>query len=165
MKCAFAQKGRYVFMEYGDWKFPSLCDEFMKTLLIKLIKISPHVKTVNASRAHIHRYQNVKRKLYNCNANIFFKQKCLRNNIIPIFVKINIPNTSPASKFTQHKASIWRLQDEIKYLYIKKQRLNQQLLKLHLFLVNSWKNSWPCIQNTIEEKNKVVPRLVVYKCY
>jgi hypothetical protein len=41
----------------------------------------------------------------------------LRNNIIPKFAKINIPNTSPASKFTQHKTSILRLKDEIKYLH------------------------------------------------
>jgi hypothetical protein len=65
---------------------------------------STHVKNVNANRAHIHQYQNVKRKLYNCNANIFFNQKCLRNNIIRKFVKIFIPNTSPAPKFTQQKA-------------------------------------------------------------
>ena len=60
----------------------------------------------------------------------------------------------------QHKASILRLKDEIKYLYIKKRRFNTQLLKLHLLVANSWKNWWPYIQNTIEEKNKVVPRLV-----
>ena len=121
---------------------------------------SPHVKIANASRAHIHQYQNVKRKLYNCNANIFFNQKCLRNNIIPKFFKIYVPNTSSTSKFTQHKAYILRLQNEIKYLLYIKKHLNQQLLKLHLHLANSWKNSWPYIQNTIEEKNNVVPRLV-----
>ena len=37
----------------------------------------------------------------------------------------------------QHKASILRLKNEIKYLYIKQQHLNQQLLKLHLLLANS----------------------------
>ena len=44
--------------------------------------------------------------------------------------------------------------------YIKIQHLNKQLLKLHLPVANSWKNSWPYIQNKIEEKNNVVPRLV-----
>jgi len=37
----------------------------------------------------------------------------------------------------QHKASIVRLKNEIKYLYIKQQHLNQQLLKLHLLLATS----------------------------
>jgi len=36
----------------------------------------------------------------NCNANIYFNQKCIQNNTIPEFAKINIPNNSPASKFT-----------------------------------------------------------------
>jgi len=44
----------------------------------------------------------------------------LRNNIIQKSAKVNIPNTSPASKFTQHKASTLRLKDETKYLRIKK---------------------------------------------
>jgi hypothetical protein len=38
------------------------------------------------------------------NTNNCFKQKYLQNNITPKLVKIKIPNTSPASKFTQHKA-------------------------------------------------------------
>ena len=43
---------------------------------------------------------------------------------------IKIPNNSPASKFTQHQASTLRIKDEIKYLYTKEQKLNQQLLHL-----------------------------------
>jgi hypothetical protein len=31
-------------------------------------------KVVNASPAHIHQYKNLKRKLYSCNANIYFNQ-------------------------------------------------------------------------------------------
>jgi len=31
-----------------------------------------HVKTVAASQAHIHRFKNLKKKLYKCNANIYF---------------------------------------------------------------------------------------------
>jgi hypothetical protein len=29
------------------------------------------MKIIDANQAHIHRYKNLKRKLYNCNANIF----------------------------------------------------------------------------------------------
>jgi hypothetical protein len=90
---------------------------------------------------------------------IYISIRCLLNNIIPNFTKIKIPNTSPASKFTQYKASITRVKDEIKYLYIKKQQLNKQLLHLHLNLANSWNKSWPYIQNTIEEKLKMIIKL------
>jgi hypothetical protein len=44
-----------------------------------------------------------------CNANIYFNQKCLQNNITPKLVKIKIPSTSPVSKFTQQKATTLRL--------------------------------------------------------
>jgi len=36
-----------------------------------------HPKIRNTSHEYIHKYENLKRKLYNCNANIYFKQKCL----------------------------------------------------------------------------------------
>ena len=75
--------------------------------------------------------------------NIYFNQKCLHKNVISNFTKINIRNTSPASKFTQRKTSITKLNDEIKYLYIKKQQLNH-VLQLHLTLANSWNNLRHC---------------------
>ena len=103
----------------------------------------PCLKIINnhTSRAFIHQQENLKRKIYNCSANIYFNRGCLHNNIIPNFAKIKIPNTYPSSKFTQHKVSITILRGEIKYLYIKKQQLNKQLLHLHLNLANLWNNS------------------------
>ena len=79
----------------------------------------PCRRIIKASQEYIHQYQNLKRKLYNCNVSIF-ESKMFRNNIIPKFAEINIPNSSPASKFTQHKAYILRLNYEIKYFYITK---------------------------------------------
>jgi len=37
-----------------------------------------HLKTVNASRGIVHQYENVKRKLFNCNANIYFNRQSLQ---------------------------------------------------------------------------------------
>jgi hypothetical protein len=45
-----------------------------------------------------------------------------------------------------------RIKDEINYLYIRKQHLNQQIYHLHLNLANTWNNTCPYIQHTIEEK-------------
>ena len=101
------------------------------------------LKIINneASQAFIQQYENLKRKIYNCSSNMYFNQRCLHNNTVPNFATIKIPNTYTASKFTQHKVSITRIRDEIKYLYVKKQQLNKQLLHLRLNLVNSWNNS------------------------
>lgn len=47
----------------------------------------------------------------NHKANIYFNQKCLRNNLIPNYARIKITNTSPASKYTQQKNSTIRIRD------------------------------------------------------
>ena len=73
--------------------------------------------------AHInctHNYENLKRKLYNRNANIYSNQKCPNKQLIPNYARIKVPNTSPVSKYTQHKIYNTRIKDEIKYLYTKK---------------------------------------------
>lgn len=38
----------------------------------------PHLNTVSAGQGHVHKYEEVKRKTYKCNANTFFNQKYLR---------------------------------------------------------------------------------------
>jgi hypothetical protein len=62
----------------------------------------PHLKNVNASQGYVQNYEDLKRELYSCSANIYFNQKCLRNNLIPNYGRIKIPNNSPASKYTQN---------------------------------------------------------------
>jgi hypothetical protein len=52
------------------------------------------------------------------------------------------------------KAHTLRIKDELKYLYMKKQQLNHQIYHLHVSQANSWGNTWPYIQQTIEVKLK-----------
>lgn len=40
-------------------------------------------KILAATQAHIHHFGNLKKKLYNCNTNIYFNQECLCHKIIP----------------------------------------------------------------------------------
>ena len=87
-----------------------------------------HLKIVNASRGPIHKYEDLKRKLYKCNANIYFNQQCLKQHLTPSYARIKIPNTAPAHKYTQHKIPTIRIKDEIRYLHCKKQRLNLQII-------------------------------------
>jgi hypothetical protein len=51
----------------------------------------------------IHQYENVKRKLLFCNADIYFNQQCLHNKVTPKFARIKIPGNSPAEKSTRSK--------------------------------------------------------------
>ena len=107
-----------------------------------------HLRIMNNSQGPIHRFESLKRKLYNCNASIYFNRQCLKKKLTPTYAKIKVPNTSPAH--TQHKVTIMRIKDEIKYLHTKKQKLNVLIYQLHLDLANTWKNLWPLIHHTIE---------------
>jgi hypothetical protein len=61
---------------------------------------------LHACQAFINfKYKNLKAKLVNCNANIYFNRQCLDKHIIPNYAKnIKIPYTSPAASQTQQKA-------------------------------------------------------------
>jgi len=113
-----------------------------------------HLKIINASRGLVHEYENVQRKLFNCNANIYFNRHCHQKRPIPNLAEIKIPTNSPTAKSTQRKTQNLRIKDEIKYLYLKNQQLNYRLYQLHLSLANTWGNTWQYIQDRIEEKLK-----------
>lgn len=45
---------------------------------------------VDTQARSINQYKNVKRKILNCNANIYFHQQCIIKELIPKFAKIKI---------------------------------------------------------------------------
>lgn len=46
-------------------------------------------KIVAASQAkNIHKYKDIKKNIFNCNANIFYNQRWLRNDLIPNYANI-----------------------------------------------------------------------------
>ena len=92
-----------------------------------------HMEITSTSQGYIHKYENLKRKTYNCNANIYFNQKYLRKNLILNYETIKILNISPAFKFTQQKASTIRIHDEIKCLRTKNN---------NNWINNSWIYAW-----------------------
>jgi len=44
-----------------------------------------------------------------------------------------------------------RINQEIKFLYTKKQQLNTQLYRLHMDCANSWDKTWTLIQDNVEQ--------------
>ena len=59
-----------------------------------------HRKIVHASQGPIRMYEDLKRKLYFCNAHIYFNKQCAKKQLVPSYARIKVPNTSPAAKFT-----------------------------------------------------------------
>ena len=74
-----------------------------------------------------------------------------------IHIKINGNNTQSKKKTiaaTQH-----RFNQEIKFLYHKKQKLNEQLYRIYLECANNWNGVWQYIQTTNSELDKVMDTL------
>jgi hypothetical protein len=60
-----------------------------------------------------------------------------------------------ASKITKQKAQLIRIQNEIKFLYKKKQQLNKKLYTNHLYNAKCWQNSWLHIKQCITKKLQI----------
>ena len=57
---------------------------------------------LTASQAKcIHLYKNLRATVQRYCANIHFNRQCLKQGVIPKYVQIKIPYTSPASRITQ----------------------------------------------------------------
>ena len=105
-----------------------------------------------ASQAQlINRYKNTRSKLLKCCANIYFNKQCLVKQITPTYVNIRVANTSPAALVTTKKAQTIRIKDEIKFLHMKKEKLNKELYNTHLRAAQEWGNTWHIIQESILE--------------
>jgi len=104
------------------------------------------------SQAHsISRYKSTKSKLLKCCANIYFNKQCINRIITPKYAKVKFTNTSPASQTTAKKAQLIRIKDEIKFLYKKKEELNQKLYETHLQAAKEWGKTWHTIYNSIQD--------------
>jgi len=57
--------------------------------------------------------------------------------------------TSPATNITQNKTQIIRLKDEIKFLYTKKEKLNNHLYRIHLRATHALGNTLYTILDSI----------------
>ena len=104
------------------------------------------IKVIDASLArNITHYKNLKRKILKCCANIYFNKQCQKHNLTPKYTQIKIPLTSPAAIYTQRKVNKIRIKDKIKFLYLKKDKLNKQLYKTHLKLAHECDQNWRII--------------------
>lgn len=110
---------------------------------------STRFKILASQAETINRYKNTRSKLLKCGANIYFNKKCLINDVTPKYARIKFTNNSPASLRTTIRAQTLRVKNEIKLLYKKKEKLNQDLYTLHLKAALEWGSLWPIIQDNI----------------
>jgi adenylate cyclase class IV len=74
---------------------------------------------------------NTKLKLLNCKANIYFNRTCLHLNLTPKYAQTRINSHNKTFViYLEDKIHKLLLQNEIKFLYTKKQNLNRSLYPL-----------------------------------
>jgi len=95
------------------------------------------IKIVEAQKAKIcNKNNNTKVKLLKMNAAISYNKICKTKQLTPKYIHIKNNGNNMHSKNTKIAATIYRLNQEIKSLYCKKQKLNEQLYKIHLEFAN-----------------------------
>jgi len=96
-----------------------------------------NLKFINAKQAgEVYEYRNTKQKLHRTIAAIWYNKACRDRNIKSNYVNIRIKGNNKQCKNTKKTAIRTRINQEIKFLHIKKQKLNEQLYKLHLKCVS-----------------------------
>jgi hypothetical protein len=68
---------------------------------ITICPVWPVVVAISSQANDIYKYKNIKRKLLNCSANIFFNRRCLQNGLTPNYANIKIPNPTEAARYTK----------------------------------------------------------------
>ena len=112
-----------------------------------------NVKFIDAKQAkESYQYKNIKRKLYKANAAIWYNKVCRQKQLTSNYISIRINGKNQQCQKTVRAASHFRISQEIKFLYIKKQKLSEQLYNLHLKCATIWQNYWHIIQSTIDRK-------------
>jgi len=71
-----------------------------------------------ANLALTYRYKNLKTKLYNCNANMFFHKECLRLTLVPNYVNKNLLNNTKISNtmFKTIQVLMWKHQSTVHWV-------------------------------------------------
>ena len=68
----------------------------------------------------------------------------------PNYITVKANGKNLQSQKTINPATRYSLNQELKFLYIKKQKLNEKLYRIHLECATYWQNNWHIIQTSID---------------
>ena len=121
----------------------------------------PNVRVL-AQQATLNNYKNTKLKLLKANAAIWFNKLCRIRQLKPNYINNKINGQKPQDKRNINNAIRYRINQEVKFLYRKKQHLNQRLYYPHLETGHQYGGMWQHTQEYIDEQ---INRLVgnIYK--
>ena len=105
----------------------------------------------------VYQYKNIKEKLHRTNAAIWYNKLCRQIQLTPKYIAIKVNGHNRQSQNTLKTAIKYRINQELKYLYIKKQELNEQLYRLHLICAKSWQESCYIYKQTLMKNCRNIP--------
>jgi hypothetical protein len=112
-----------------------------------------NVKIIAAQQARLcYSYKITKLKLLKTNATVWFNELCKIKHLKPNYINIKINGKNSQDKKTTTNAIKYRINQEIKFLYCKKQILNQQLCCIHLQCAQYCNGMWQHIKNSINSQ-------------
>jgi hypothetical protein len=117
------------------------------------------IRIMDAERANLlNNFKNTKGKLLKTNAAIWFNKMCKIRQVKPNYVNTIIKGRKQQDKKTASQAIRYRITQEIKFLYRKKQHLNEQLYRIHLKCAHLYNSMWQYIQEIIHYRNTATNR-------
>jgi len=102
-----------------------------------------NIKFVNAKQAkEAHQYRNTKENLYKTNATIKYNKICKEKQLTPKYISNKINGKNSQCQKTIKAATQYCLNQELRFLYVKKQKLNERVYRIRLECASSWQKSW-----------------------
>jgi hypothetical protein len=93
-------------------------------------------------------YKNTKLKLLKTNPAVWFNKMCRIKHLKPNYINIKVNGKKSQDKKTKTNVIKYRINQEIKFLYCKKQNHIQQLHHIHLKCAHYFNGMWQHIQNS-----------------
>jgi hypothetical protein len=72
--------------------------------------------------------------------------------LVPKNAQIEIPTHNEAARKTLTQAQILDIENEIKFLHKKKQKLNTTIPHLYIYNANIWQQTWNNIEQSINQQ-------------
>jgi hypothetical protein len=120
-----------------------------------------YIKILEAQQSRMcNIYKNMKLKLLKTNASMWYNKICKAKQLTLKYIHIKINGNNTQSKMTITAATKYRFNQEIKFLYRKKQNQNEQLYRTYLECTNNWNGVWHYTQTTTNSQlDKVIDTL------
>jgi hypothetical protein len=108
---------------------------------LNILHVSLSIQHFLNRHGQIYQYKNVKEKLYITNDAIRYNRPCRQKQLTPNCTSSMINGTNRQCLSTVKTATRFHINQELKFLYIKKQKRNKQLYKFHLECAAAWHNN------------------------